>query len=265
VSAPPAFFALLLALGGAAPAAAQELESPAPALGALNARIVEVLRSYPTDGTHAYHWPKSGSWCGNTKDLHYRGALYAAGDPEKRAYCCGLTFEVFLEAYRLWCEAEKREFVLPGIADHEALTEFRKRWFGVGGETTTMQQALVQARLGTAIAKLDDAEPGDFVQLWRNNGSGHAVIFLGWERDPRTKVITALRYWSTQKSTNGIGERREAIGKGEKDIDRTRLHIARVGVRPKGQGGSGGADEERAETRRSEEARRRRSAEASIR
>lgn len=231
MSSSPALRALLLALCGATPAGAQEPAPTAPALGALNARIVQVLRSYPTDGTHAYHWPKSGSWCGNTKDLHYRGALYAAGDPEKRAYCCGLTFEVFLESYRLWCEAEKREFVLPGIADHKALTEFRKRWFGADGDQSTMQNALVKAQIGTAIAKLEDAEPGDFVQLWRNDGSGHAVIFLGWDREPRTKAITALRYWSTQKSTNGIGERREVLGTGKKDIDRARLHIVRVGVR----------------------------------
>jgi hypothetical protein len=232
---------VLLALAG--PLLAQQPSKPAPqvpTLGALNARIVEVLRSYPTDGTHAYHWPKSGSWGGNTKDLYYGGELFAAGDAQKRCYCCGLTFEVFLEAYRAWCTAEKRELQLPGIADLAALKAFRQRWFGAGGEKRTMQDALVQAQLGTAIAKLDDAQPGDFVQLWRNDGSGHAVIFLAWERDPRTKAITALRYWSTQKSTNGIGERSEAIGTGKKDIDRAQLYVARVGVkidpRPSGAG-----------------------------
>lgn len=231
----------LLALAGAL--LAQQPSKPAPrvpALGALNARIVEVLRSYPTDGTHTYHWPKSGSWGGNTKDLHYGGELFSAGDPEKRCYCCGLTFEVFLEAYRAWCSAEKCAFELPGIPDVAALKAFRQRWFGALGEKKTMQDALVTAKLGTAIAKLDDAEPGDFVQLWRNDGSGHAVIFLGWERDPKTKAITALRYWSTQKSTNGIGERTETIGAGKKDIDRAQLYLARVGVRLPGNQGTRG-------------------------
>jgi hypothetical protein len=214
-----------------APPKAEAPKAPAiPELGALNARILETLRAYPTDGTHAYHWPKSGTWCGNTKDLHYGGELFAAGDAQKRAYCCGLTFEVFLEAYRAWCESAERPFALPGLPDRAALKSFQRSWFGSDGDTTTMQNALVKAGLGVAIRKLDDALPGDFVQLWRNGGSGHAVIFLGWVREKQK--ITGLRYWSTQKSTNGIGERTESIGDGKNAIDVQRLHIARVGVRP---------------------------------
>src|SRR5690606_3229347 len=67
-----------------------------PASGELNAHVLTALRAYPTDGTHRYHWPKSGSWKGNTKDLEYAGTVFERGDPEQRAYCCGLTFEVFL-------------------------------------------------------------------------------------------------------------------------------------------------------------------------
>lgn len=205
-------------------------EAKVPARGALNAEILKTLRAYPTDGTHAYYWPKSGTWAGNTKDLSYQGAVFAKGDPEKRCYCCGITFEVFFDAWKAWCAAEKTEFRFPGIADAAALKQFRKLWFGSDGDQSTMQHALIEAKLGVKIEKLEDAEAGDFVQFWRNSGSGHAVIFLGWERDKQSQAITALHYWSAQGSTKGIGERTEKIGKGEKEIDRARIYIGRVGV-----------------------------------
>lgn len=229
------WFAVALCGFGAVQDSEQEAEVPAakvPERGGLNAQILKTLRAYPTDGTHEYYWPKSGTWGGNTKDLHYKGELFAEGDPKQRCYCCGITLEVFLEAWRAWCEAEKRAFEIPGIADAAALKKFRQLWFGSDGDKTTMQHALLEMKLGTKILKLEDAEPGDFVQLWRHNGSGHAVIFVSWERDKKSKQITALRYWSTQGSTKGIGERLEKIGSGEKEIDRERLYIARVGVKP---------------------------------
>src|SRR5579864_7467642 len=57
--------------------------------------VLEVAKSYPTDGTHKYYWPKSGPWPGTTMDLFYTGKKVCEGDKEKRCYCCGITFEVF--------------------------------------------------------------------------------------------------------------------------------------------------------------------------
>src|SRR5262245_774569 len=67
--------------------------APGPAAGDLNALVLRVAESYPRDGTHTYHWPKGSSWAGTTRDLFYLGRRVADGDPQGRAYCCGLTFE----------------------------------------------------------------------------------------------------------------------------------------------------------------------------
>jgi hypothetical protein len=49
------------------------------------------------------------------------------------------------------------------------------------------------------------------VQLWRWSGSGHSVIFVNWVRD-ENQQITGMRYWSSQRATNGIGYRTEYFG-----------------------------------------------------
>ena len=81
------------------------------------------------------------------------------------------------------------------------------------------------ARLGRAIA-CGDARRGDFAQIWRNNGSGHSVVFLDWVREDG--AIVGLRYWSTQPATDGIGERVERFD-GERGVDREQIWLARVG------------------------------------
>ena len=85
---------------------------------------------------------------------------------------------------------------------------------------------LEKEKLGRKV-EWEEAEPGDFVQFWRNNKSGHSVLFLGWERDS-VGVISGLKYRSSQTKTDGIGDRIEAIGSGPKDINRWRLYIARL-------------------------------------
>ncbi|MBS3999324.1 MAG: hypothetical protein KGZ71_02445, partial [Desulfobulbaceae bacterium] len=52
--------------------------------------------------------------------------------------------------------------------------------------------------------KPEDALPGDFVNIIWNSGGGHSVVFLGWYKDE--SPILNLVYWSSQKSTNGLGD-----------------------------------------------------------
>jgi hypothetical protein len=54
--------------------------------------------------------------------------------------------------------------------------------------------------------------PGDFVQLWRANLSGHSVIFQGFLKDKSGKNIGAC-YWSGNYSTQGYGYRCEKFEK----------------------------------------------------
>jgi hypothetical protein len=201
-----------------------------PDSGDMNALVLEVLAGYPTDGTHTYHWPKTGGWTGNTKDLVYGTEVLAAGDPNGRCYCCGLTFEVFLDAWRLWTARRGRpwqivDFGLP------AVRRLQKQWFGSAADKTCVRTALVDNGLGHEVEDWDDARPGDFVQLWRANGSGHSVIFLAWLRGP-DGAIEGLRYWSTQGSTQGIGEREESFADsaGERRVLREAFYLCRVGL-----------------------------------
>src|SRR5438874_2444313 len=83
----------------ATPAKEPAAEAPLPLATDFAKRVLELAKSYPADGTHRYHWPKGSSWEGTTRDLVYLGQKVATGDPEKRCYCCGLTFEVFFRAY----------------------------------------------------------------------------------------------------------------------------------------------------------------------
>ncbi len=223
-------------------------QSPAqPAPGELNQDVLALLRSYARDGTHRYHWPKSGTWAGNTRDLHYAGELLSAGDPQGRAFCCGLTFEVFVRAYQSWCERRAAEFVIPGFDGSASLAGLRRQWFGSDGDVTCSSHAILDNQLGTAVAR-EAARPGDFVQFWRKTGSGHSVIFIDWvragetaeavlaeveagSRQASTGPIAGLCYWSTQRSTKGIGFRVEWFtDAADRGLDPQRVHIARIGT-----------------------------------
>jgi hypothetical protein len=201
-----------------------------PRLGELNAHVLAVLRTYPTDGTHGYHWPKDGDWKGNARTLRYRDELLCAGDPQSRCHCSGLTFEVFVQAWQAWVAQA------PGIHDPEWLgagledvRRIQRQWFGSPADRTTIRTAFVENRLGTCLTDLEQAQPGDFVQLWRHDGSGHCAVFLAWERDA-AGTRTGLRYWSTQASTNGIGERSESFGDGGRAIKADEIYVCRAGA-----------------------------------
>ena len=51
---------------------------------------------------------------------------------------------------------------------------------------------------------------GDFLQIWREDQSGHATIFAGYLKD--TKGVTkGICYWSSNQMTKGYGKRCESL------------------------------------------------------
>ena len=192
--------------------------------------LLAILETYPTDGTHGYHWPRpdDGRWLGNTRKLAYAGTVLAEGDPEGRCHCSGLTFEVFLRAFERWCREADQPFRILDF-DVADVRRLQREWFGTSGDRKTLHTAVTKNGLGRRISSWEDAQAGDFVQLWRHSGSGHSCVFRTWIREE--EEIVGLRYWSTQKSTKGIGERVEHFGTDGSAVKRDELYVVRVGAR----------------------------------
>jgi hypothetical protein len=195
------------------------LKASVPVLPEPNKSIVELMLEYPTDGTHDYWWPKSGGggFGGATKDIVLNGKTVLKGEPEKRTFCCGLTLEVF---YRYL--EDKPAVAAKVAADAD---KFKGDWFCRELNSPGPLDALLGAGIGKKV-ELDEALPGDFVQLWRNGKSGHSVIFVNWIKDATGKRV-GLQYWSTQTSTNGIGFASESFGPAANQINPQHFSVVR--------------------------------------
>ncbi|QDT69673.1 hypothetical protein MalM25_26120 [Planctomycetes bacterium MalM25] len=165
-----------------------------PALAFAERSVVEIAREFPDGG--GYHWVAGAS--GVKEPVTFRGeTLLEACD--EGSFCCGYTFAVAVRA------AEERGL----LADKsvEEMKRFLKLWYGApGGDKTLVVLAAQTLGVGRATP-LDEAEPGDFVQLWREGGSGHSVIFLEWVEEANQRV--GFRYRSSQPATDGVGDRTE--------------------------------------------------------
>jgi hypothetical protein len=162
---------------------------------------LDVIAQYPTDGTHDYWWPRGGEsgYDGCTEDLYFGGEKVMEGEPGRRTFCCGLTLEVFVKAYNTWLEQHPEAEAAITPSDW---SEFQRLWFVPAVNESGPSAAIESFGLGRTIDK-PEVRPGDFVQIWRRQGSGHSVIFLDWERGESGQV-TGFRYWSSQPSTDGI-------------------------------------------------------------
>jgi len=178
----------------------------------LNDQVMEIANSYEGGG---YKWSSSGA----PKSLYFKDTKILAKSAEG-TFCSGYTFTV---AYDVMTNNQLLEdLALPTVK------WLQRSWYGSTEESAESQClfALTKLDIGRKIAH-KDAKAGDFVQFWRNNKSGHSVIFLDWIKNDIGK-ITGLKYRSTQKKTNGIGDRIETVGNGERDITIDRLYIVRI-------------------------------------
>ena len=136
--------------------------------------------------------------------------------------CCGYTLSIATDV------AKARGLLNEKTADD--LRRFQKLWYGDGepGDKTLCVLAVQSLGVGREV-NLPDARPGDFVQFWRRGGSGHSVIFLGWVMEDGLAV--GFRYRSSQKSTDGIGDRTEYFSddpKGRGGVLRKQTYVCRL-------------------------------------
>ncbi len=156
--------------------------------------VIEVARGFPDGG--GYDWTAGATGVKEPVDFKGERLLEAT---KSGSFCCGYTFAVAMRV------AEERGLLADKSIDDAR--QFLKDWYGApGGDKTLVVLAVENLGIGKRVP-LEDAQPGDFVQLWREGGSGHSVIFLKWiERDGKR---VGFRYRSSQKLTDGIGDRTE--------------------------------------------------------
>lgn len=222
---------MLTLIGGGCSGSGDALPSSALAPGA--GRGVAAHRQGQASGFSVHvldacaAFPKNTSylWQGDgvTRDLFYQGTRVATPYAPNVCHCVGATFQIYLTAFENWTQQGGGDGTLGGLSVAD-VKKLRQIWYVATAAEEGAQAGLVAYGLGQAIA-LDDAQPGDFVQLWRNNGSGHAVVFDGWQRDANQQ-ITGIRYFGC--NSGGPGYQTEPVGSGTKDVIESRIYIGRA-------------------------------------
>lgn len=188
--------------------------------------IEDLVLSYPMDGTYEYYWPQSGSWSGSTRDIWYQGELIASGGGHQACYCSGITFEWYMLAFQDWDLANGGDGQdLNGISASE-IWDFRRDWYVRDLDGPGPSFALENYGLGVQVDSTDSWVPGDFVQLWRRNGTGHTAVFMGWITDSAGNRV-GMDYASCQGSTDGLGIHSETFGAESNSIDPLLIYAAR--------------------------------------
>jgi hypothetical protein len=177
---------------------------------------LEIARAYDDGGGYDNTWKGSGV----PQEIRFQNERILAKG--KGTYCCGFTFAVVMKA------AHERGLLQGKSA--EEVRAFQKQWYGATEESREIQCALAVQMLGIGQrVESEDARPGDFLQFWRTNKSGHSVVFLGWVMDGGQRV--GFKYRSSQGSTKGIGDRVEYFstpaGK-EGQVVRERMYFSRL-------------------------------------
>jgi hypothetical protein len=179
--------------------------------------VESIARAFPDGG--GYEWKGTGV----PEEVRFAGKTIL--EKGKHTYCSGFTFAVVMKA------ATDRG-LLKGKTP-EQIRAFQKDWYGATKESGETQCVYAMEKLGIGRAvDPKKAKPGDFLQIWRTNKSGHSVVFLEWIQDAGQPI--GLKYRSSQTSTGGIGDRTEyfagAPGKNGK-VDPQRIYFCRLNAK----------------------------------
>ncbi|SCY94464.1 hypothetical protein [Alkaliphilus peptidifermentans] len=176
----------------------------------LNRYVLDMIKTYPI-GTPYLLNTDYANYNGVTTNLYYKDTLLLRANPkgDRASHCVGITFEVFFKAM------QERNRAVGLSADDlngmnwDQLYDFVLTWYVASSNKSThnLTVALEKYGVGRRINNLEDARAGDFIDFSRENHTGHTVVFLNWIKD--NEKIVGLRYWSSQKSTNGINYREE--------------------------------------------------------
>ena len=181
---------------------------------ALNSYVLDVIKTYSIgEGNYPYLLNNDyANYNGVTRTLAYQGKTLLKAHPSgnKASHCVGITFEVFFRAM----QERNRQLGIPvddfNGMNWDELFDFVLNWYVASGskKTNNIVLAVEKYGIGRAINRLEDVQPGDFIDFNRENGTGHTVIFINWIKNAGGNII-GLRYWSSQGSTGGISYNEE--------------------------------------------------------
>lgn len=177
-----------------------------PLLPSPNERLLRAASALPRGRGYRFEpAPRDPSDPINPRDPHHDGTsrtlragaeVVARAAPDGATYCCGATFEA-------WWDAGLRPDV-----DADELRAVLAEWFCPTMGHPGVVSALASRGWGDPVP-VDRAIAGDLCQFWRSTDlatpSGHSVLLLGVDGD-------RLRYWSSQRATEGVGEHEERVG-----------------------------------------------------
>jgi hypothetical protein len=184
--------------------------------------VYDAVHALPTH--QPYFWEQSENSPGVPFDIIHKGQSIVKSN--NNVHCSGTTFT------SVWV-AGNRMGLFNDMSPAQ-VKDFQLRWFGARGDTER-QQGPAMERLGIGgPIKMEDAAPGDFVQLWRKSGTGHSVIFLDWVRDEDTGNVIGFKYRSAQGK--GIGTTKEFFsdtpGGAKYGVNRARTYFSRLASKP---------------------------------
>lgn len=203
-----------------------------------NRYVLDVIKTYSLDnGKYPYLLNNDfENYNGVTEDLYYGGEVLLKANPNgnRASNCTGITFEVFFKAMQ-----KKNQDLGLALDDFngmnkEELLDFVLTWFVAKGDKAESNLALAIEKygFGKRIYDLEELRSGDFMDLSRENNTGHAVIFMDWIR--KEGEIIGFKYWSSQGSTKGISYKEEYFNIKDKNGNKygnviiDNLHLARV-------------------------------------
>ena len=177
----------------------------------LNQYVLDVINTYKI-GSYPYLLNNDyENYNGVTENLYYQGEVLLKGDANgtKASNCTGITFEVFFRAMQKRNKSlglDPEDF--NGMS-RDQLFDMALNWFAAMGHKSqsNIAVAVEKYNLGYRINNFEDLRAGDFIDLSRENNTGHTVVFLNWIRED--KKIIGFKYWSSQGSTNGISNKEE--------------------------------------------------------
>jgi hypothetical protein len=216
--------------------ASSDTSDPPAVKQGFNQIVLNITKTYK-GGKYPYLLNNDyANYNGVTENLYYDGQLFLKANPSgnRASHCSGITFEVFFKSMQEWNRQRGLNTGRIGNLSYSQMQDFMLQWYVASGqkEQGNLTTALAQYGLGKRITDLNAAQPGDFIDLSRENNTGHTVVFLGWVWDDGQ--IVGLKYWSSQGSTGGISKNTEYFNVLRKDgtkygkIMIDKLYIGRV-------------------------------------